>query len=187
VGSRLGLLGVFAFAPGTRLFLSKITRTRCDQHATGTMNLGLERRLQNYGPSQITQRNSPPHESRRTSEKASYPLPSPAEEEGRRLRRFGGSWGAKRESLLRGILTPALSQREREPRRPACELFERVRRTEGLPRILPLPLGEGRGEGNWSGKIPGARLLQPSLEPGVKKATVRKHGRSFNARETARY
>jgi len=49
-------------------------------------------------------------------------------------------------------LPPALSQRERESRRPACELFERVRRTEGLPRILPLPLGEGRGEGNWSGK-----------------------------------
>jgi len=45
---------------------------------------------------------------------------------------------------------------EREPRRPAGELFERVRRTEGLPRILPLPLGEGRGEGNWSRKKPRA-------------------------------
>jgi len=33
-------------------------------------------------------------------------------------------------------------------RRPAYELFERVRRAEGLPRILPLPLREGRGEGN---------------------------------------
>jgi hypothetical protein len=36
-------------------------------------------------------------------------------------------------------------------RRPACELFECVRCAEGLPGILPLPLGEGRGEGNLSG------------------------------------
>jgi len=71
-------------------------------------------------------------------------------------------WDSRRESSVAAVvllklrseisLTPALSQREREPRRPACELFERLRYAEGLPRILPLPLGEGRGEGNWSGK-----------------------------------
>jgi len=51
-------------------------------------------------------------------------------------------------------LTPALSQREREHRRVAREFFWRVPCAKELPKILPIPLGEGRGEGNGTAQRP---------------------------------
>jgi len=42
-------------------------------------------------------------------------------------------------------LTPALSQREREPRRPACELFERLPLCGRAAEDSPSPFGRGQG------------------------------------------
>ena len=46
-------------------------------------------------------------------------------------------------------LTPALSQGERGKRIQSFEVSEDARFADTLATILPLPLGEGRGEGFW--------------------------------------
>src|SRR5512136_2648899 len=50
-------------------------------------------------------------------------------------------------------LTPPLSLREREPRNPSLELARCVRFAEALTTILPLPKGEGRGEGGQNSRL----------------------------------
>src|SRR6267142_971412 len=48
----------------------------------------------------------------------------------------------------------ALSLRERENQGPRCNSSKRHGLSNALPTMLPLPEGEGRGEGKWSVRIP---------------------------------
>ncbi len=59
-------------------------------------------------------------------------------------------------------LTPALSLREREPRRPPSEQSAAPRDLENRTTVPPLPQGEGRGEGEQTAQQPG-----PSPIPGL--------------------
>src|SRR5713101_7231777 len=51
-------------------------------------------------------------------------------------------------------LTPALSLREREYQGPRCNNSKRFGLSNAPPTMLPLPEGEGRGEGEQSVRIP---------------------------------
>ena len=62
-------------------------------------------------------------------------------------------------------LTPALSRGEREFHRPRLSELEVRWLVEKWATILPLPLGEGRGEGNQAARLPHpqARLRHPPI------------------------
>src|SRR5437899_1377311 len=51
-------------------------------------------------------------------------------------------------------LTPALSLRERENQGPRCNNFKLLAFSNALPTLLPLPEGEGWGEGERIVRIP---------------------------------
>jgi hypothetical protein len=60
-------------------------------------------------------------------------------------------------------LTPALSFGEREPRSPALEHPEHSEWASTRPRILPLPKGEGRGEGEEHTRSIGTYECEPCV------------------------
>jgi hypothetical protein len=58
-------------------------------------------------------------------------------------------------------LTPALSQREREKLPQSSGDIHSRRFADDLEMILPLPLGEGRGEGDFADQVRTDILHQP--------------------------
>ena len=71
--------------------------------------------------------------------------------------------GSMRE-LVGGILTPALSRRERVNRRPPDSENRRVIIVQRRPCLLPLPEGEGRGGGS-GGRLLGCQTQIRALRP----------------------
>ncbi len=68
---------------------------------------------------------------------------------------------------------PALSRGERERLRKSLEMAERTALAASLPAVLPLPVGEGRGEGN---SIPDGCSAPKPNEPTSKPGAVRARG-----------
>ena len=76
-----------------------------------------------------------------------YRWESPAPSEDSPNSTIPGVYQTDGASCVRFPLTPALSLREREFRTPSLETSERVGLVDPRTTILPLPWGEGRGEG----------------------------------------
>jgi hypothetical protein len=91
---------------------------------------------------------------------------SPIGGEGR-VRGRAALQGFNGRNLVREILTPALSRRERENHPPpnrepvSGDCFTRVMQTAGTRRLFPLPQGEGQGEGECVNHPERLQVLKP--------------------------